>query len=293
MKKYLFALLMLCAAQAFAQELLDSAFFHEMEDSVSSLTIVPIEKPEALLKEIAGRLSEDMAQEPWPGRYKITETYGTPDPRPCTSECIVSAQCGLMLEEVEMEGPFTMKGPYRLTPKDSSLVRLCLPGFASMSPLLRHINSLTMSDNNSVLSAIKKMQEALDVTAFRISDAAGRSVYRINFSTGKGRITLDNSSLYSMKFSGVAYFDTGSLRLRQARTESYINTKSPYVFLASHDAPGLSFYPFYAKISSNDIHRHCRVTYEEVDGRLTVGKISTTMVKGERTVTEAIVERQP
>ena len=64
MKKYLFALLMLCAAQVFAQEPLDSAFFHEMEDSVSSLTIVPIEKPEALLKEIAGRLSEDMAQEP-------------------------------------------------------------------------------------------------------------------------------------------------------------------------------------------------------------------------------------
>lgn len=87
------------------------------------------------------------------------------------------------------------------------------------------------------------------------------------------------------------YFDTSTLRLKQARTVSYINTKSPYVMIPSFDAPGLSFYPFYAKVSSYDIHRHCSVSYEEADGRLLVGEMKVAIQKGKKVVTEAVVRR--
>ncbi len=294
MKHFLSVLLLLCAAQVSAQELSDSVWFGtELEDSLSSLSIVQIKDPKELLQGITEQLSLDMKQEPKVCRYEVEETYGTGLSAPCTVKGIVSASAGLRVRKAELEGDFSFKGRYRLTPQDSALTRMVLPQIPEMSPLLQHIESLSMSVGSSLPAAIRSMVDAYDVKAYRISDETGRSVYRIDFLPGKMEITQDNSSLYSMIFSGVAYFDTNSLRLKQTRVLSYINTRNPWVFIASGGGQGLSFYPFYAKMTSYDARKLCRIDYEEYDGTLIMGRLQMSITKDKKTVTEATVQRLP
>jgi len=64
MKHYLSILSLFLAGHVYSQEPLDSTFLYEMEDSMSSLTIVQIKHPKKLLMDITKQLSLDMMQEP-------------------------------------------------------------------------------------------------------------------------------------------------------------------------------------------------------------------------------------
>jgi len=293
MKHYLSILSLFLAGHVYSQEPLDSTFLYEMEDSMSSLTIVQIKHPKKLLMDITKQLSLDMMQEPSRRKYEVEEIYETDASEPCTSKGIVLADASLRLRHAKLEGDVSFTGPYRLSPQDSSIIEMSLFQFPEMSPLLEHIEGLSISYGSSILTAIRRMESAYVVTADSISDATGRNIYRVNFSPKEAKITLTNSSIYAMSFYGVAYFDTSTLRLKRARTVSYINTKSPYVMIPSFDTLGLSFYPFYAEVSSHDIHRHCSVSYEEADGRLLVGEMKVAIQKGKKVVTEAVVRRLP
>jgi len=293
MKYCISILLLLCAAQAFAQKHGEFLFPDEKEDSLSSLTIVQIKNPEVLLKDIGEQLSRDMQQASGLGKYQVEEIFGVNDSEPCMAKCTVSADANLRLRNAKMEGGFSFTGPYHLTSRDSSIIKMVLAQFPEEYPFLSFIESLSISNHSSIQEAIMCMVDAYDVTAYSISDDSGRSVYRINFFPKKTEITQSNSSLYSMMFGGVAYFDSKTMRLSGARIESFINTKNPWLFRAQGTGCSLSFYPFFTEVSSYDAHKQCKIDYEETEGRLTIRQMKLTITKDNKTVTEATIWKLP
>ena len=221
MKKFLSALLLLLAAQAFGQEPSDSVFFHEMEDSVSALTVKRIRKPERLLKLIIMRLGQDAEKKHETGRYKVDATFNQDYLLPFSASLLLKAEAGVGLGKVDVE-KFSYSGTYELAQQDTGLIKSHLLQFATLSPVHAHKAYHGYSKAISPLVNAKETLRCYDVTADSIADARGRTVLRFRFSWKERQRDDFDWERYQGHIAGTAYFDCRSLGIRQFRGEAHL-----------------------------------------------------------------------
>lgn len=210
MKHLLPIILLLWTIQASAQEALDSAFW-EMEDSVSSLAIMPVKKPKKLLERVIKQVCLDMERKRVNARYKAEATFGIGSTTPFTASCIFSADAGLdLVENVKIE-QFQYEGPFELSSRDTTLIKESLLTYISLSIIRQNQLILDLEGVNSPSERFRKVMAAFErrkVTAYSIRDDAGRGAYRISYEP-------ENQKAYNTRQIGMAYFDAKTLHITQ------------------------------------------------------------------------------
>ena len=209
--KHMFPLLLLLwAVQAFSQEPLDSTFW-EMEDSVSSLAIMPVKKPKKLLERVIKQVCLDIERKRVNAKYKVEATFGVGSKTPFTASCIFSAEAGLDLENTKIE-QFQYEGPFELSSQDSTLIKGWLFTYVGLSIIRGNQIILDLDGVNSPSERFRKIIAAFFrhdvITAYSIRDDAGRGAYRISYGP-------ENQKAYNTRQVGTAYFDAKTLHITQ------------------------------------------------------------------------------
>ena len=208
--KHMFPLLLLLwAVQAFSQEPLDSTFW-EMEDSVSSLAIMPVKKPKKLLERVIKQVCLDIERKRVNAKYKVEATFGVGSKTPFTASCIFSADAGLDLENTKIE-QFQYEGPFELSSQDSTLIKGWLFTYVGLSIIRPNQLILDLDGVNSPSERFRKIIAAFRhdvITAYSIRDDAGRGAYRISYEP-------ENQKAYNTRQVGTAYFDAKTLHITQ------------------------------------------------------------------------------
>ena len=211
MKRLLPILFLLCAAQGFCQTPLDSAFW-EMEDSVSSLAIMPVKNPKKLLERVVKQVYLDIERKRVNARYKVEATFGVGSTTPFTASCIFSADAGLdLVENLKIE-QFQYKGSFELSSRDTTLIKESLLTYITLSIIRQNQLILDLEGVNSPSERFRKIMAAFErrkvVTAYSIRDDAGRGAYRISYEP-------ENQKAYYTRQIGMAYFDAKTLHITQ------------------------------------------------------------------------------
>jgi hypothetical protein len=219
-------LLLLCVLlwvfSASSQELPDSAkLMAEMEDSISSLYIKPIRKPEKLLKRIIQRLQYDLQQKHEVGKFRVDANFSQDTLTPFSASCVVSAEAGVGLDKVEVE-TFNYEGPYELTSTDSIDIKHFLLQFATLSPVHAHKAHWETYKAKSSLVNYKETMKCYNVTADSIADGSGRSVIRFRFNWKKKQGADFDWEQYNGEIIGIAYFDSRTLQLKRFKGGAYL-----------------------------------------------------------------------
>ena len=258
MKRLLPIISLFCAAQTFAQVPLDSAYWDtEIDDSIRSFAIKPVEHPEELLMQALVRLEKDMQCKHSKREYhlaailnnwsdhtltlvspdiKTTETTtNTMPPLTCRRTFTVEGDNGfdIMNPKYAVKSPLSVEMPYYVpvTLEDRSFIE-----FKLSSPF-SYENTLHVEVNRSqykfmeiyhlftyyTLEKIyKSILEVYDVTAYYIGDDSGKGVYRIHLDEKKRQRTREAQESYQnqeMKW----YLDSQSLRLTQINAKRLFN----------------------------------------------------------------------
>ena len=221
MKHLLILLFLLWTAQIYSQEPLDSAFLAEKEDSISSLYIKPIRKPEKLLRRIIQRLQYDLQQKHETRRFQVEATFSQSTLAPFSASCVVSAEAGVGLNKVRME-EFNYEGSYKLALEDSLHIKDFLLQFATLSPVHAHKAYWETYTAKSPLVNYKETMRWYNVTADSIADAKGRSVIRFRFNWKRKQRADFDWEHYNGEIIGIAYFDCRTLRLKQFKGGAYL-----------------------------------------------------------------------
>ena len=221
MKHLLTLLFLLWTAQIYSQEPLDSAFLAEKEDSISSLYIKPIRKPEKLLRRIISRIQMDMKQKHEVCRYQVETTFSQGTLAPFFASMLISAEAGVGLEKVRQDA-FRYDGPYTLEEQDTMQIKAFLIQFATLSPVHAHKAYWNNYLAWTPLSNAKETIERYNITADSIADAKGRSVLRLRFASKKKRREDFDWEYYFGEITGTAYLDSRSLRLLRFNGEAFL-----------------------------------------------------------------------
>ncbi len=194
----------------------------EMEDSISSLAIKPIQKPARLLKNVIERLGRDLEQEHKVREYRVEATFWQETLVPFSFSCTLSAKAGVGLENVEIE-TFNYEGPYELNAADTTNLKYFLLQFATLSPVHAHKAYWPGSLAKSPLLKYRETKASYDVSAYSIGDETGRGIYRLHFDKKKGQGRESSGREYpSGEITGTAYFDCRSLRLKEFKGEALL-----------------------------------------------------------------------
>ena len=233
MRRFLFILFLLAGALgAASQEVRDSPFSSEMEDSVSALAIKPLKPSQMrrLLKQVIKRFKRDSEQEHEVGKYRIDATFNRDTLAPLSVSCTVFAEAGIALPYLKEDlqaREFKYEGPYKLTRMDSIYIGHYLNTFPLLSP--NHVPSVIHllygfhgHIDKGTLLPFENYGETLlyyKVAAYSITNAAGKSVYRFVF-TRNGMERFGKDQVYGKKYdvgelTGTAYFDSKTLRITQ------------------------------------------------------------------------------
>ena len=229
-------LLTLCHEVA-AQEHQEFSIPEEMEDSLSSLAITPIEKPKELLKQIFGRLEQALQQKHEARRYLIKASYNIDHMPPFLIRAIfpVKSDNGLELscwthfqEEKNMFEEFHIESKDDLMIRDTTRLKLwTLENFEGP------VHLYTNKDYNSRifvympwLLGYKNTMKRYKVKVYSITDETGRGVYRVDFVDNKKVNQYGFKSSYT--FNATAFFDSRTLRMTQFNRDfSYSSTQIP------------------------------------------------------------------
>ena len=182
-----------------------------MEDSVSSLAIMPVKNPKKLLERVVKQVCLDIERKRVNARYKVEATFGVGSKTPFTASCIFSAEAGLDLENVKIE-QFQYEGPFELSSQDSTLIKGWLFKYVGLSIIRPNQLILDLDGVNSPSERFRKIIAAFFrhdvITAYSIRDDAGRGAYRISYEP-------ENQKAYNTRQVGTAYFDAKTLHITQ------------------------------------------------------------------------------
>lgn len=222
MKLILPVLSLLWAAQTFAQMPLDSTYKEtEIEDSLSALFIKPIQNPEKLLKRTIERLKLDLQQKHEVQKFQVGAIFTQVTLTPFAAGYTFSAKAGVGLEKIKLD-KFSYEGPYELALADSAQIRSYLIQFATLSPVHAHKAYWESYKAMSPLVNFKETIKCYDVKADSIGDASGRCLLRFRF-TWKVKQRKDfDWNHYNGNISGIAYFDSQTLRLTQFKGSAFM-----------------------------------------------------------------------
>ena len=212
---------MIMTESLMAQEPWDSVYSTEIEDSISSLFIKPIRKPEKLLKHIIERLQLDLQQKHEVKDYQVDANFSQDTLTPFVAGCIVSAEAGVGLDKVQLS-EFFYKGPYELALADSAYIQSYLIQFATLSPVHAHKAYWESYKAMSPLVNFKETIRCYDVRADSIGDASGRNRLRFLFTWKKKQRKDFDWEHYQGNISGTAYFDSRTLRLKEFKGIAFI-----------------------------------------------------------------------
>ena len=220
MRLFITILILHLAVQTFAQVSLDSAFWNEKVDSISSLSIKPVKHPRRLLKKVIERIILDSRQKRRTNKYAVEATIGEGSPTSFTVNCIFSAEAGFDLENARME-KFHYEGTLPLTRQDTVSIKSLLFERAMLSPVRGHRTYFswkgTKSSNDIVKETIEGLEENNTVKAYSISSDSGKGVYRISFAPKKTRYSAKRTT-------GTAFFDCNTFRMTQFKGETHQHT---------------------------------------------------------------------
>ena len=251
MKHLLPILLLLCAAQTFAQVPLDSAYWDiEMEDSLSSFSIKPFEHPKELLMQALVRLEKDLQYKhskreysveaifkPWI-RRTLTIGYTTPAKSEdhklqmltCRRTFTVEGDNGLNITNYKLvvDGPLSVELPYYvpITLRDSSLIEFKISTSYGIDMHVevdgsqyKYVEIPDIFTYYTLEKIYKSILRVYKVTAYYIGNDSGRGVYRIHLEEKKNQRTREYYQNQEMKW----YLDCQSLRLTQINSKKLNN----------------------------------------------------------------------
>ena len=213
---------------AFAQNVPDSGLMAEMEDSVSSLSIKPVEHPEELLLRALERLEKDVRQRHGRREYLLEALLmdRMPSPLFVSRPYCVEGDNGIDVlgSDHAVPGPWQFKGEYAQFADTAEVAWLMDWDImmhldvkrnkwkqVDLSHLFAYYHSVDM-----VFSGIMKVY---DVTAYSIGDESERGVYRIHFDEKKSLSKVRGSQFENRKMKW--YLDASSLRLTQVSEDRY------------------------------------------------------------------------
>ena len=203
MKRLLAIFFLLCAVKDFSQEPSDSVSLAEMEDSVSSLAIKPVEHPEELLLQALERLEKDLKQKHRERDYKVEAIFNIRTPPPLFVNRTFSIQgdngIDIMSRTYHTEdGPLHFEGPFRMTVSDSTDIEYEISCSYSHDIHVEHKRirwqymDLARCFKRCTLDQVYKgLLNVYDVTAYSIEDETGRGVYRIHLDKRKPKNERD------------------------------------------------------------------------------------------------------
>lgn len=224
MTKRLFVLILILtttALESSGQVPWDFAYPDEKEDSISSLSIKPVPKPEKLLKQIIQRMELDLQQKHKVRKYKVEATFWQEALVPFSFGCMLSAEAGVGLNKVKLEDLW-YEGPYELNGQDTLQLTAFLRQFATLSPIHAHKTYWEQSLAKSPLLKYKDTKDNYNVSAYTISDETGRGVHRFQFAWKKEHDKEFRSIFHTGEISGTAYFDAPTLCLTQFKGEAFL-----------------------------------------------------------------------
>lgn len=273
-------LFVLFPAMGLAQVPLEFAYSEaEKEDSISALSITPLEarKTDSLLKKVITRLEQDLRQTRDSCQCQIEATFVQGRWTPFSAEGILTAEAdiGLKVRDVYSASfdMFSYDGPYELGYEDSSLIKYNLVQLATLSPIHAHgVNFPFHGTAMSPLTDYKKTRRCYTVTAFRIIDASGRSVYRMTFERKEPQQRFKAAHReYNAKSSinGTAFFDGETLQLTQFKGEAYL----PSMFWDAH----FRYQIDYEEKDEKPVLKQIRIAGERADMVITATVHNTTL----------------
>ena len=261
MKHLLPILFLLCAAQGFSQEPLDSASFAEMEDSISGMSIVPVKKPKELLDSIIEQVILDSQQKPIRCKYQVMQTSGLHTSRPTTSSCIFYAVANIRIKSTGRGEKFRFDGPRPLRNlNDTTYAYYDLRDMMEGQYILWIVQTNAASEGVSVFQSFQKLMRMHYIKVYSISDEKGRGVYRVDFSPRKNI----GYGFCARKYNGTAYFDR-NFHIKQIETDKIV--PSSYDITGRQDKDGLL---------SHITCQHYRMDFDEVNGTPVVKQIEST-----------------
>lgn len=229
-----FSTLLLLADLVVAQEPQEFSSPNEKEDSLSSLSVIPLKSAQAskVLRLVIKQYDKDMNKINEKYKYHVSATFRHDSLAPFTARCVVSPYAGMdFFDNISVfTEKFVYDGQYDLTEVDSILIQRYLKHFARMSPTYvpmiysLHLHSgddwslgLNMKNLLYPLVDYGMTQQYYNYSVSRIEDSAGRRVYRIVFSRNKKKKQyMYAGNVYNVgEVTGTAYFDGKTMRLTQ------------------------------------------------------------------------------
>ena len=252
----LMLVLQLACCAASAQEHQEFSIPEEMEDSLSSLTVTPIEEPKELLKQVFDRLEIDLQQKHEARKY-LSKAYFEYDViPPFTASVILPIEgdngievlgqmwklAGIELEDfnVSLKEKLTKSSIARI--KDHLLWELegCVHSCTHKS-----YASKKGWGHKPWLVGYKDAVKRFAIEAYRITDDSGRGVFRINF-LEKRKDKVFNKRIY---INITAYFDINTLRLTRLYAD-YLN--DPWRFRQLYDYEDRNGFPLLRQLKANE-----------------------------------------
>ena len=161
MKRILFLFSILFSLSAFGQEPLDSVSFAEMEDSISGMTIRPVENPKELLDSIITQLIRDWEKKSGVAHWYRVENRTFPFPEhptyPVVSSRLFPGESGIVPRSIGPAECFSFEGPVKLSRADSAGIMFNLSAHFNYSPILQYISVSSVSENKSNSEIFKKL----------------------------------------------------------------------------------------------------------------------------------------
>lgn len=226
MKRFLpFFLSLFWVLSASCQELPDSAkLMAEMEDSVSAMSIKPVEHPELLLKRCLERMEMDLMQKHSKRQYmykmfiyyKGTLRAGLTVSKQATIEhddgiCLTGPDKILQWDVLNVKTPKKLKRS-TLDKLEFSLITNCDVCFLHLQ-----YDDGYYVERGVRLPVYQDLVKYYDIEAYSIRNEDGRGVYRIDLGERKIKTKDDEHSLAFPSYRIRLYFDEKSLRLIQHR----------------------------------------------------------------------------
>ena len=287
MKCWLPILFLLWAVQGICQEPLDSVFAG-MESSSPPHVIKRIKKPKKLLYSIIDQLVKDMKQKPRVKKYMVESVNKESGSDPWKVRLLISAKAGLKLEPVK-EGKVIYEGPYELSSKDSTQLRLSIA--LPFNPILQNIDNLSWYEDMSESVAFKTlMQKYYNVKVYSITTDSGRGLYRVMFAPKEREIKVDYGMYFSIAVTGTAYFDSETLHLTRIKGEvSYPNHPSRWADVHMFKMSFQKITP----VPLIKVRRLYQIDYDNTDGLPVVKQIKHTEIHYDKIVSKSTVLEIP
>ena len=180
---YIILITLFWSLSASCQELPDSAkLMAEMEDSISGMTIRPVENPKELLDSIITQLLRDWEKKSGVAHWYRVENRTFPFAEhptyPVVSSRLFPGESGIVPRSIGAAECFSFEGPVKLSRADSAGIMFNLSWYFNYSPILQFISVCTVSYNKSNREIFEKLMSMYDVKVYSITDESGRGVYR-------------------------------------------------------------------------------------------------------------------